>query len=219
MPLAIFDLDNTLIDRAGVFEQWAAGFVAGLGLDPAEATWLIAADGDGFAPLEAFVTALRDRYRLDGSVEALLGRLRVDLVALVQPDPAAQAALERLRGNGWTIAIATNGNTDQQWAKIRQADLESRVDAVAVSAEVGAAKPDRRMFEAAAQRCGARLADGGWMVGDCAERDIAGAQAVGLRTVWLRRGRPWDPTATAPDAIVDRVDQIAPILLGPAVSG
>jgi FMN phosphatase YigB (HAD superfamily) len=214
MPLAIFDLDNTLIDRAGLFERWAADFVVGLGLDPAEASWLIAADGDGFAPREEFVAALRDRYRLDGSVEALLGRLRVDLVALVRPDPAAQALLQRLRGNGWTIAIATNGNTDRQWAKIRQAELADHVDAVAVSAEVGVAKPDRRMFEAAAQRCGARLADGGWMVGDCADRDIAGAQAVGLRTVWLRRGRPWDPAATAPDAIVDQVHEIAPVLLG-----
>jgi HAD superfamily hydrolase (TIGR01509 family) len=214
MPLAIFDLDNTLIDRAGLFERWAADFVAGCGLDPAEASWLIAADGDGFAPREEFVAALRDRYRLDGSVEALLARLRVDLVALVRPDPAAQALLQRLRGNGWIIAIATNGNTDQQWAKIRQAELADLVDAVAVSAEVGVAKPDRRMFEAAAQRCGARLADGGWMVGDCADRDIAGAQAVGLRTVWLRRGRPWDPTATAPDAIVDQVHEVATVLLG-----
>lgn len=219
MPLAIFDLDNTLIDRAGLFEQWAAGFVVSLGLDPAEATWLIAADGDGFAPREEFVAAIRDRYRLDGSVEALLARLRADLVALVQPEPAAQAVLEQLRGNGWTLAIATNGDVDQQWAKIRQAKLEGHVDAVAISGEVGAAKPDRRMFEAAAERCGARLADGGWMVGDCADRDIAGGQAVGLRTVWLRRGRPWDVTATAPDAIVDRVDQVAPILLGTSLIG
>jgi FMN phosphatase YigB (HAD superfamily) len=214
MPLAIFDLDNTLIDRAGLFERWAGDFVSGLGLDPAEASWLIAADGDGFAPREEFVAALRDRYRLDGSVEALLARLRVDLVALVRPDPAAQTLLQRLRSNGWIIAIATNGNTDQQWAKIRQAELADLVDAVAVSAEVGVAKPDRRMFEAAAQRCGALLADGGWMVGDCADRDIAGAQAVGLRTVWLRRGRPWDPAVTAPDAIVDQVHDIAPVLLG-----
>src|SRR5258705_11428420 len=185
MPLAIFDLDNTLIDRAGLFEQWAAGFVVGLGLDPAEATWLIAADGDGFTPREEFVAAMRDRYRFDGSVAALLARLRVDLVALVQPDPAAQALLERLRGNGWTLAIATNGDADQQWAKIRQAKLEGHVDAVAVSGEVGAAKPDRRMFEAAAQCCGARLTDGGWMVRDCPDRDIAGGRAVGLRTARL----------------------------------
>jgi putative hydrolase of the HAD superfamily len=69
------------------------------------------------------------------------------------------------------------------------------------------------VFEAAAQRCGARLADGGWMLGDCATRDIGGAQAVGLRTVWLRRGRVWDPSAVPPDGIVDHVVQAEPLLV------
>lgn len=85
---------------------------------------------------------------------------------------------------GWRIAIATNGETGQQWAKIRNTGLDGHVDTVAVSQEVGVAKPDRRMFDVAAERCGVRLSDGGWMVGDCALRDISGGRAMGLR--WLR---------------------------------
>lgn len=71
----------------------------------------------------------------------------------------------------------------------RWADLDHHADAIAVSEEVGAAKPDPRVFEAAARRCGARLNGGGWMVGDCPTRDIAGGHGVGLRTAWMRRGR------------------------------
>ncbi len=213
MPLAIFDLDNTLIDREAAYRRWAETFAADRGLGPDEVAWLVEADGDGFSPRPGLAAAIRDRYRLDEPVEELLARLRDGVLHGIDPDPSAAAVLERLRDNGWRVAIATNGNTAQQWAKIRRAGLEPHVDAVAVSEEVGAHKPDRRVFEAAAQRCGARLADGGWMLGDCATRDIGGAQAVGLRTVWLRRGRDWDPSSVPPDGIVDHVVQAEPLLV------
>jgi putative hydrolase of the HAD superfamily len=81
-----------------------------------------------------------------------------------------------------------------------------------ISDEVGMKKPDPQIFEVAARRAGARLADGGWMVGDCPTRDIAGGQRVGLRTIWLRHGRTWDPTAPAPEAIVDSLPETVPVL-------
>ncbi|MEV7806919.1 HAD hydrolase-like protein [Microbispora sp. NPDC088329] len=40
----------------------------------------------------------------------------------------------------------------------------------------------------AAERCGATLAEGGWMIGDNPTADIAGGRAVGLRTIWINRG-------------------------------
>ena len=32
-----------------------------------------------------------------------------------------------------------------------------------------------------------------WMVGDAPIPDIGGGRAVGLRTIWVDRGRVWDP--------------------------
>jgi FMN phosphatase YigB (HAD superfamily) len=205
MPLAIFDLDNTLLDRAGPFRVWAEQFVAANALDPAESQWLVTADGDGFVPRPEFLSTVRTRYGLRDSVEVLIDRFRAEIVALVEVDPRVPAGLDRLRAAGWRVAIATNGSTAQQSAKIRRTGLDAHVDAVAISEEVGAAKPDSLIFHAAAQRCGARLADGGWMVGDCATRDIAAGRDAGLRTIWLRRGRAWDAAVPAPDAIVDHV--------------
>jgi phosphoserine phosphatase len=40
VPLACFDLDNTLIDRAASFLLWATGFASSHGLEPAQVTWL-----------------------------------------------------------------------------------------------------------------------------------------------------------------------------------
>lgn len=212
MPLAIFDLDNTLLDREQPVRQWARQFVARHQLDPSDVDWLIAADGDGFVSRPVFLTSVRERYGLAESLDSLLRSYRTRIVELVELDPTVPVALESLREAGWRIAIATNGTTDQQWAKIRTTGLERYVDAVAVSEEVGADKPDPRMFEVAAQRCGANLADGGWMIGDCATRDIGGGQRVGLRTIWLHRGRAWGD-APPPDAIASHVAEAVTRLL------
>lgn len=52
----------------------------------------------------------------------------------------------------------------------------------------GVRKPDRRLFEIAAARCGVSAVDGGWMVGDSLVKDIGGGRAAGLRTVWVNAG-------------------------------
>src|SRR5690349_22777412 len=110
MPLAIFDLDNTLIDREAAYRRWAETFAADHGLGPDEVAWLIEADGDGFSPRPGLAIAIRDRYRLDEPVEELLARIREGVLHRIDPDPTAAAVLERLRDNGWRVAIATNGN-------------------------------------------------------------------------------------------------------------
>jgi putative hydrolase of the HAD superfamily len=66
----------------------------------------------------------------------------------------------------------------------------------------------------AAERCGVRLADGGWMAGDCPDRDVAGAQRAGLHTIWMRRGRPWNPLARPSTATVDDIPAAVSVLLG-----
>lgn len=205
MPLVIFDLDNTLVDREVPLRRWAAQFVAERALEQDEVQWLVSADGDGFVPRPRFLSAVRERYGLDEPLDVLLDSFREQIVALVELDPQVPLVLDRLRREGWRVAIATNGSTAQQSAKIRRTGLDSHIDALAISEEVGVAKPDPQIFQVAAQRCGARLEDGGWMVGDCPVRDVAGGRSVGLRTIWMRRGRTWDPTAEAPDAIVDEV--------------
>ncbi|MFD0585658.1 HAD family hydrolase [Dactylosporangium darangshiense] len=198
MALAIFDLDNTLIDRAGAFRRWAEGFAAGCELGAGEVDWLERADGDGYTPRERLVAAILERYGVRVPVE----RLRAELVECVEVDPVVPRRLDELRAAGWKVAVATNGATAQQWAKLRRTGLDAHVDAVAVSEEVGAGKPDLRMFVAAAERCGERLTAETWMTGDCPVRDArrralggvahrlaAPRSAVGARRAGAGRGR------------------------------
>ena len=214
MPLAIFDLDNTLIDRATSFLRWATRFAAVYGLGPADVAWLVDADGDGFVPRPLFLAAIREQFAVDLPMTAY----QAEIVELVELDPAVPLALDGLRAVGWRVAIVTNGQTRQQSAKIRHTGLDAHVDAVAISEEAGERKPGRRIFEVAAQRCGARLSDGGWMIGDAAEADIGGGRSAGLLTVWMRRGREWDAAFPPPDRVADDIPAAVEALSSPTPS-
>jgi HAD superfamily hydrolase (TIGR01549 family) len=102
--------------------------------------------------------------------------------------PDVVPALERVRAAGLRTAVITNGMSDLQWLKLDRAGLAPHFDVFVASSAVGIGKPDPRIFEVAIDRLGSS-ASVAWMVGDNPARDVAGAQAAGIRSVWLdRRG-------------------------------
>jgi putative hydrolase of the HAD superfamily len=201
MPLLLIDLDNTLVDRDACFARWAEGFAAEHELADA-VPWLTEHDGDGFVPRHLFFERVRAHFGLDVSVRDLVEAYREEYPKLMQPPaPEAVARLEELRAAGWKVAIVTNGSASQA-AKLEAAALTELVDACCISEVEGVAKPQAEIFRRAAARCGCAL-DGAWMVGDNPEADIAGAVALGLRTVWISRGRTWAEPDYAPTAVAD----------------
>lgn len=201
MRLVLFDLDNTLVDRAEGFRRWAWEFCAEHRLTPGDATWLASADEDGLAPRDVFFKAVRDRFALRDTAAELLESYRQRHPALIPAAPGVLTGLPRLRAAGWRIGVVTNGNAEQQLATLLCTGVAGLVDGWAISEHEGVAKPDRRLFEIAAERCEAPLRDG-WMVGDGEETDVAGGRAAGLHTVWVDRGRAWSGDEKAPDHVV-----------------
>ncbi|WP_327087924.1 HAD family hydrolase [Nonomuraea sp. NBC_01738] len=108
--------------------------------------------------------------------------------------------------------LSTNGTADNQLGKLRETGLADAVDAYALSGLEGIRKPDARLFEIAARRCGMSLNDGGWMVGDHLIADIEGARSAGLRTMWVDRGR-WPGQEHKADHVIKDVVQAFEILL------
>lgn len=210
MPLALFDLDNTLVDRSSAFGRWLDGFMAEHGTDELR-PWLAQADGDGLVPRPVFLAEVKERMGLPASVDALLEAYDGTYPGCYVREESSIAALEQLREAGWRVGIVTNGRTSQQRAKGIRTGLAGVADAFCVSEELGVRKPDRRIFEEAARRCGVPLA--GWMVGDSAEADVAGGAAAGLRTAWLTRGREWNPVLPPPDAAVTTAAHAVHVLL------
>ncbi|MFD5723201.1 HAD family hydrolase [Streptomyces sp. NPDC127036] len=197
--LALFDLDNTLIDRNMGLAEWARSFVRSRSLPQATAAIISERLRERARP-EDFVD-LRAALGL-GDAPGDLWREYVDGIARsVRCFPGTREGLEELRGAGWALGVATNGAGDIQRAKLSDTGLAPLFDGICVSGEVGVRKPERRLFEAAAAECGVSLSAGGWMVGDNPETDMAGATAVGLRTVWVANGRAWANGLREPDVM------------------
>jgi putative hydrolase of the HAD superfamily len=116
--------------------------------------------------------------------------------------PDSLPALERITAR-WPLASLTNGNADLQRIGIH-AHFAHHVCA----RDSGVAKPDPRIFLAAAERLG--VAPGQILhVGDDPAMDMAGARDAGLRTAWINReGLPW-PTELGQPPELDLRDMTA----------
>jgi HAD superfamily hydrolase (TIGR01549 family) len=169
VTLALLDLDGTLLDHRPAFRRWAVEYAG------PDADQLVARLQAHTRPVESFFESI------GASFDAYVSRLP-ELLECAADDVAA---LHRLRSAGWRIAIVTNGSVAGQLAKIRGTGLDRLVDGWCVSDEIGVRKPELEIFQVAAQRVGADLSQGGWMVGNSLPEDIEGGRRAGLHTAWI----------------------------------
>jgi len=119
----------------------------------------------------------------------------------VNVDQEAVPVVEFLRGHGIRVGLCSNApyrlrSLHEQLAFL---GLDSHLDAVTFSAEVGWRKPSPRIFEAAIRALGTVTART-VMVGDSETADIAGAHAAGMRVVLLDRSG--DRGSSEADAVI-----------------
>jgi putative hydrolase of the HAD superfamily len=213
-PIALFDLDNTLVDRAATYRRWAEAFASERDLGEFCVEWMCQADNDGFRPRPDLFAAAVDQFGLREEVGDLVSRYWTDYLSAYKPDPVVKEALRRLREAGWRIGIVTNGASTQH-EKVARAELTDLVDTCCVSGEVGAEKPDSRIFTEALRRCGHAGENGSrpWMVGDAPIHDIGGGRELGLWTIWMHRGRRWELPDFRPELEVASVPEAVEIML------
>ena len=218
-PVALFDLDNTLLDRARGFRSWARSFLRVHGVTvPGAVDWLVDADNDGRTPRDDLFALAAMRFGIDAAVDELVAEYRRDLAGHVRVDDDVAVALRVVRAAGWRIGIVTNGGELQE-RKILASGLAPLVDGWAVSGIEGVRKPDRALFVRAAARAGAPLDDRRevWVVGDDPVADIGGGHDLGATTVWLHRERTWELTAYRPSAMVTSVPEAVTSMVAPDV--
>jgi FMN phosphatase YigB (HAD superfamily) len=128
------------------------------------------------------------------------------LVGLVRMPPHHVAVLDALRARA-RLGLCSNWSwTPSALAILESAGLASRLDALAISHDVGVRKPRPEIFEAALAALGVTPGEA-LHVGDNLEADVAGAAALGIRTVWITRcvADPEAARARAPQARPDFV--------------
>ena len=120
--------------------------------------------------------------------------------------PGVRTALRSLRERFKVIAV-TNGN-----ANLEKIGIRDLFDDIVSAAQAGAAKPERRIFDAAVKAGGAAAAQT-VHVGDDPLRDVHGARDAGLRAVWVNRnGVDWPDEYPAPDVEVQHIGELDALL-------
>jgi putative hydrolase of the HAD superfamily len=218
-----FDLDDTLYDNVPVLRQaersvddWlAANYpLVAERYDAAALRQLRQALAQAEPALRHDITALRKRalaaaaqsVGYGGEVVAEAGfavfweaRNAVELYDDVLP------VLVDLRSR-YTLGALTNGNAD-----LTRIGLAPLFDFALHAGAVGASKPQPPMFLEALRRIGGGP-EATVHVGDDAVTDVAGARAVGIRTVWVnRRGVSW-PGGDPPDAEIRSLRELTEVL-------
>ena len=91
--------------------------------------------------------------------------------------------------------------------KLKASGLDSLVNFSLISEAVGVRKPEPEIFLEAVRRFGAEPSSCTF-VGDHPEKDIVGAQRVGMQTVWLRHGRVWPQHLSPPTFAVSGLEDL-----------
>jgi putative hydrolase of the HAD superfamily len=193
----LLSLDDTLLDRAGAFRAWATEFLGRIGAPDYDLDWLLSVDADGMGSTWDVAEGLRERYGLRIAAVDLVEEVRGAIVERMRLDPPTACALAIAEDGGWVPVLVTNGETRQQEEKLRKTGLDRYLADWVISEEAGVRKPNPRIFAIAAERARMRLGEA-WLIGDSPEADIGGAVAVGVRSVWLHRGRRWAQPRYAP---------------------
>ena len=121
-----------------------------------------------------------------------------------------EPALQELRKTH-RLALVTNGAPDLQREKLHGAGLAGYFETIVVSGDLGFGKPDARIFQLALSRLG-MLPGKTVMVGDSLKRDVAGAQQVGIRGVWINRNGREPDGGIIPDVQIETLGQLRAVL-------
>jgi putative hydrolase of the HAD superfamily len=195
-----FDLYHTLVHGAARdWERAVAEAAAIVGVDQAallaayhdtwrqrqvgwdcEQTMRILAERAGGRPSQAQVT------------QAAAIRRAVARQVLSAPLASTIQALDALRAAGYRLGLVSNATADtaEAWPGC---DLAARFDAAMFSCDVGAAKPDHRIYLAATMALGSQPGEC-WYVGDGADDELAAAAVLGMTAVRTTQHSDSDPS-------------------------
>lgn len=234
LPEALFlDLDETLMDGlypevvvqtcaaiASLYPELNAARLAEANREVWDDYWPRVEDEwtlgelDGAAvSLEAWRRALRKCGCTDESVAERTTRIfRQQSCASYRLYDEAHDLVAAAKGARIPLALITNGASDTQRDKLAALDVGHWFETIVISAEVGLAKPDPRIFEVALEALAVER-DAVWHVGDSLASDVAGARATGLTAVWLNRGgRARTEDDPEPDIEIRSLSELVPLL-------
>lgn len=216
----IFDIDNTLVDfmamkEAAVEAAVAAMIDAGLKISREEAKKKIykVYDEEGIEDQKVFDKFLTKEfgginYRIHAA--GIVGYRRAREAALVLY-PHTHLTIMELLKRGLKLAVVTDAPRLQAWLRLCQLNLHHIFSVVITFDDTLRRKPDPEPFRKALQELQVQPQEA-VMVGDWAERDIVGAQFLGMKTVFARYGDRFDTRHSGADYDIDDIMELLDII-------
>jgi len=193
----VFDLDNTLVDfmrmkRSAVRAAAEAMVGAGLNMTPEEVY------NEVFKIYER--EGIEDQLVFNKLLEKVLGKVDWHILAAgvvayrrakeanLKPYPFVKQTLVGLLRRGYKLAVVSDAPRLQAWTRLVESSLDQFFDVVVTYEDTFERKPAAAPFKKALELLGISDPKSSVMVGDWAERDVLGAKAIGMITVFARYG-------------------------------
>lgn len=216
----IFDLDNTLVDfmllkRAAVNAAINAMIDAGLQLTHAEVLDRINKiyESEGIEYQQVFDNLLQEAIgKVDYKImSAGIVSYRKAREAALKPYPGVFPTLIELIKMGLKLAVVSDAPSKEAWLRLSYINFHHLFDVVITYDETRERKPSPVPFNLALKELGLK-ADECLMIGDWAERDMVGAKAVGMKTVFARYGDTFDTVNPESDYDINSISELIEIV-------
>ena len=205
-PLAIFDLDGTLVDSAPDLHAALDRLMATRGLPPFSRAEVVAMIGDGAKVLVERALAARQLPFDAAALDHFLADYTAHSAEETRLFPGIEAALDTLAHDGWRMAVCTNKPVGPARDLLGALGLLDRFAAIGGGDSFPVRKPDPAHLLATIDQAGG-IGAGAVMVGDH-RNDVAAARGAGLPCIFVGWG--YGPLEMADGApVADRPERLA----------
>ncbi len=216
----IFDLDNTLVDfmkmkREAVSAAIHSMIDAGLRLRPDEVQERIDAiyEERGIEFQNVFDQLLYDMFqKVDYKIlsAGIIAYRRAREAALV-PYPHVNITLVELLKRGLKLAVVSDAPGREAWLRLCYLNFHHLFDYVVTFEDTGERKPSPAPFQKVLALLSLQPGEA-VMVGDWAERDMVGAAALGMTTVFARYGDTFGTKETNADYEINDISELLAVI-------
>lgn len=216
----IFDLDNTLVDFMTMKDRAIDAAVhamvdSGLNMTQAQAKDKINAiyKREGIEYQQVFDEFLKDEYGcIDNKIiSAGIVAYRTAREAALKPYPKVFPTLIELIKMGIKLAIVSDAPSNEAWLRLSYLNFHHLFDVIITYDESRERKPSPAPFNLALSKLNLSAREC-LMIGDWADRDVVGAKAVGMKTVFARYGDTFNTVNPGSDYDINSISELINIV-------
>ncbi len=217
----IFDLDNTLVDfmkmkRRAIEEAIPAMMDAGLELSVEESNKVIdeiyKEQGIEYQQVfDAFLQRVLKKVDYKILSAGIVAYRRAREAALI-PYPHVYSTLNKLLKMGIKMGIVSDAPAKEAWLRLAYLNFHHIVDAVVTFEDTGQRKPHSAPFLKILEILDVDSEEA-IMVGDWVERDIIGAENVGMKTAFAKYGDTFDTKSHNADYELNDINELIDIII------